>query len=215
VELELAKMTAKPGPFNHQLKHLNLLIGADSVKYQRIQYHCLVLYDLIYRLQQLTDCNAIYSIDTNALKVFMDRIEHFVIYTTHLGIPVNWYRLDNLNTNPDLIVRFSRHLYAPAFRDLLDIVIKLSINDKEALDDFIDLWLARAEGHTLTVSDGEVSIVERFAEKVSLSVHQTDAVLSKKLNLVGKNIKFKRAGAQKYCMEKLSLAVALIYAVTS
>ena len=215
VELELAKMASKPGPFNHQVKYLNLLVGGDSAEYQRIQYRCLVIYDLIYHIQQLSDCAVKHHVDIDALKAFVGRIEHFVIQTSHLGLPINWNRLQNLNSNPGLIVRFSRHLYAPSFRDLLGRLITLSINDKKILDNFIELWLSRADGHTLTISDPEVGTVERFAEIINLSVFETDAILSNKLNLMGKNIKFKRAGAQKYCMEKLSLALGLIYAVTS
>jgi integrase len=213
VQQALAKKEQAPQKFKHCVTNPTLVFGAETALYQDIQYRCLILHDLIFQIQNIEQCAQKYNVNPELLEHLMLNVQRYVTETEHIGIPLNWYLNNQLKVKPEIIQRYSRHLYAPGFQTLLEKFITLKVSDDVELKNFIKVWMSRADGSTLIVSDDEAIQIAKFALKIELEADQRDAVLSKKLQLMGKNIKLRQKGAYKYCMEKLSLVIALIYSV--
>lgn len=200
--------------YTFDMPDFEMQLGHETALYQKYKHECIVLYNMIYCYQNIKNGCELERVNERHITAYLEKVKEFAIQTDLRSIPLNWYADFDMNIKHGLVNRYSRYINADSFQLLLQDLIIIYLERKYDYDQFSVLWCKRAVNSSFTVRLEEVPIVEKVSSLLNLELSQTDAFLPLSLKVPAKNIKLRFGGAKKNCMEKLSLALALIYGVT-
>lgn len=210
VQSEMKKRQSKHATYPYNIEHLNMAISAGNAKTQQLNHLCVVLYNLIFYIQDVETCSTRHSVRKKSLINALTNATDFVIQTNHKAISLGWYSQNTLNIKPKLVKKYSRYMNADSFKHLLKSLIILSVEEEKQFNELSTLWKNRAFEASFIIMPEELNIITAVAPKLQLIVDTKQARLRSFHVISAIMVKFKHKGAKKYCMEKFSLAMLLI-----